>query len=184
MLIHAWLWPRGKTSCSENLSAVVGRLHVSKREWSISEVDKLCSSCCSLGCWIKGSNCVLVLDNPQLPYLAAYNALFVLLRTASNLFFLFLWPIIAQLNAHVYYNTPENILDVHHLVDLPSWMSDSRQYVCCLLSVLWLLNRRISLYSVTQCTKTEEIFLSAFNRKVIFEAFSSCCVTFCLLGKI
>ena len=29
-----------------------------------------------------------------------------------------------------------------------------------------------------------DIFLSAFNRKVIFVTFFSCCVSFCLLGKI
>ena len=29
-------------------------------------------------CKIKGSNCALDLDNAQLPYLEAYNALFVL----------------------------------------------------------------------------------------------------------
>ena len=31
-----------------------------------------------LGYSIKGSNCALFLDNAQLPYLEAYNALFVL----------------------------------------------------------------------------------------------------------
>ena len=36
------------------------------------------SVCCSLGFEIKGSNCALFLDNAQLPYLEAYNALFVL----------------------------------------------------------------------------------------------------------
>ena len=92
-----------------------------KREWSTCEVDRLCSSCCSLGCQIKGSNCVIVLDNEQLLCLKAYNALFVLyithcfkqgshfcVQSLSNLMHMF-----------IIYNTPENIFDVHHLVDLP-----------------------------------------------------------------
>ena len=34
-------------------------------------------ACCSLGCLIKGSNSVLVLDNAQLPYLEAHSTICV-----------------------------------------------------------------------------------------------------------
>ena len=36
------------------------------------------ASCCSFGYYMKGSNCALVLDSAQLPYLEAYNTMFVL----------------------------------------------------------------------------------------------------------
>ena len=41
-------------------------------------------ACCCLGCLIKGSNSVLVLDNAQLPYLEAHSTICVLSCTASN----------------------------------------------------------------------------------------------------
>ena len=61
--------------------------------------------------------------------LEVYNALFVFI-TQLQTGLLFMCPIVVQLNANVYSNTPKK-LDVHHLVDFSPWMPDSKQYVCC-----------------------------------------------------
>ena len=42
-------------------------------------------------------------------------------------------------------------------------------------------NRQISLYTITQCTKTKEM---CFKKDFFFETLSSCAAFFCLLGKI
>ena len=72
------------------------------------------TNCCSLGCQIKGSYCALVLDNTQLPYLEAYNALFynALLQTVH----LFMCAIIVQT---LILTLQESVFNVHHLVHPP-----------------------------------------------------------------
>ena len=60
--------------------------------------------------WVLGSKeaCALVLDNAQLPYLEAYNALFVLYiyNALLQTGLLFMCPIIVEPNANVYSTTP------------------------------------------------------------------------------
>ena len=55
-----------------------------------------------LGLLDQGSNCALFLDNTQLPYLEAYNALL-------EMGLLFMCPIIVQPNANVYSYTPKQV---------------------------------------------------------------------------
>ena len=100
--------------------------------FSVHENASKIKFCCSLGCWIKGSNCVLFLDNAQLPYLEVYNALFVY-NALLQMGLLFMCPIIVQPNANVYSYTSRK----HLWCSSPCGVScDNRQDDCCKCNVI------------------------------------------------